>query len=153
MTAIKLKTGREAERIAGFLLWQVSRLWQRHLTLSLRDLKLPSTHAVVLGNMLRLSQEGREITQAALSKATKIDRTTTSKALQALEKRNLVTRVTSANDLRSFRVGLSARGRDLAFEIIKRFSSTHEVFFKPVKQENARLIDIMQRLIRANDLS
>jgi DNA-binding MarR family transcriptional regulator len=152
MKKIKLILGAEAEGIAGFLLWQVSRLWQRHLTHSLQDLKLPSTQAVVLANVLRLSEEGQEISQAALSKATKIDRTTTSKALQALERKRLVTRVTPRGDLRAFQVGLSSRGREVAFEIVKRFSLTHEHFFTPVKHENAQLVDLMQRLIRANDL-
>jgi DNA-binding MarR family transcriptional regulator len=153
MNEIKLKLGDEAEGIAGFLLWQVSRLWQRHLTHALQDLKLPSTQAVVLANVLRISEEGEEITQAALSKATKIDRTTTSKALQALERRKLVTRAAPPGDLRAFQVRLSPRGRDVAFEIIKRFSSTHERFFRPAGRDNAQLVTIMQKLIRANDLS
>ena len=146
MNEIKLKLGDEAEEVAGYLLWQLSRLWQRHLARALRDLRLPSTHAVVLANVLRLSEEGRPITQAALSKATKIDRTTTSKALQALERR------TPDSDRRALRIGLSRRGRDAAFEIVRRFSSTHERFFKPVRREKEQLVAVMQRLIRDNDL-
>ena len=84
MRKIKLKLGNEAENIAGFLLWQVSKLWQRHLTIALQDLKLPSTQAVILSNILRFAEEGAEVTQMRLSKAAKIDRMTTSQALRSV---------------------------------------------------------------------
>jgi len=36
MRDLELKLGAEAEAIPGFLLWQVSKLWQRHLTLAVQ---------------------------------------------------------------------------------------------------------------------
>jgi hypothetical protein len=48
---VKLKLGQETQTIAGFLLWQVSKLWQHRLTLALRDLGLASTQAVMLANV------------------------------------------------------------------------------------------------------
>ena len=74
--AIKLKLGEETETIAGFLLWQVSKLWQQRLTLGLQDLGLPPTQGVLLANALRFTEEGIEVTQSILSKATKVDRMT-----------------------------------------------------------------------------
>ena len=152
MNEIKLIIGDEAEGIGGFLLWQLSRLWQRRLALALRDLKMPVTHAVVLANVLRFSEEGREITQAELSKAAKTDRTTTSKAVQALERKRLVMRSTPTRDLRAYDVALTAKGRAAAYEIIKRFSGAHQAFFEPLPEgEIARFVGLMKRLIRAND--
>ena len=58
MKSVKLKLGPEAETIAGFLLWQASKLWQQRLALSLEDIGLPPTQAVILANVLRLSEEG-----------------------------------------------------------------------------------------------
>jgi MarR family transcriptional regulator for hemolysin len=152
MKRIKLIIGSEAEGIAGFLLWQVSRLWQRRLALALKDLTLPVTHAVVLANVLRFSEEGWEITQIGLSKAAKTDRTTASKALQALDRKKLVTRVTLTRDLRAYEVRLTAKGRESAFETIKRLAAAHQAFFTPLKEkENAQMVGLMQRLIQAND--
>ncbi len=152
MGHIKLIVGRETEGIAGFLLWQVSRLWQRRLALALRDLTLPVAHAVILANALRFSEEGRPATQAILSKAAKMDRTTTSLALQALERKKLVTRATPSRDLRAYEVALTAQGREKAFEVIRRFAAADKAFFKRiVKTENARIIDFLQRLIASND--
>jgi DNA-binding MarR family transcriptional regulator len=154
MDQIKLIVGSEAEGIAGFLLWQVSRLWQRRLALALRDLKLPATHAVVLANALRFSEEGRATTQAGLSKAAKMDRTTTSMALRALERKKLITRVTPTRDLRAYEVALTAKGREKAFEVIRRFAATHEVFFESIAEtESAQLVGYLRRLITSNDFA
>ena len=154
MEHIKLIVGRETEGIAGFLLWQVSRLWQRRLALALRDLTLPVAHAVVLANVLRFSEEGNATSQAALSRAAKMDRTTTSLALQALERRKLVTRETPTRDLRAYGVALTAKGRETAFDVVQRFASAHKAFFKPIlKRENAQILDFLQRLIASNDFS
>lgn len=152
MDEIKLIIGDEAEGIGGFLLWQLSRLWQRHLALALRDLKLPVAHAVVLANVLRFTEEGRKITQAELSKAAKTDRTTTSKAVQALERKKLVRRSTPMRDLRAYEVALTAKGRAAAYEIVKKFSGAHQAFFEPLlEEENTQLVGFMKRLIEAND--
>jgi len=154
MDRIKLILGSESEGIAGFLLWQVSRLWQRRLALAVRDLKLPVAPAVVLANVLRFSEEGHATTQASLSKAAKTDRTTTSIALQALERKKLVTRVTPTRDLRAYEVALTAKGRERAFQIIQRFAAAHEAFFKPiVDTENAQIVGFLQRLIKSNDFA
>jgi DNA-binding MarR family transcriptional regulator len=153
MSKIKLKLGSEAENIAGFLLWQVSKLWQRHLTIALQDLKLPSTQAVILSNILRFAEEGEKVTQMRLSKAAKIDRMTTSQALRALERKGLITRVVPPSNLRAYHVQLTARGRKVAFEAIQRFATIHESFFRPLRREDAQFVEYLQKLIRANDFS
>jgi DNA-binding MarR family transcriptional regulator len=153
MAKIKLKLGTETETIAGFLLWQVSKLWQRHLTLALQDLNLPSTQAVILANVLRLGEEGKTVTQSLLSAATKVDPMTTSQALGSLERKRLITRRTPSADLRVKDVQLTSRGRRVAFEAIARLSKTHETFFTPLKDDNRRVVDYLRRLIEANDLT
>lgn len=154
MKKIKLILGDEAGQIAGFLLWQVSRLWQRRLALALGGLKLPVAHAVVLANVLRFSEEGREITQIGLSRAAKTDRTTTSKALQALERNKLVTRATPTRDLRAYEVRLTAKGREAAFRIIERLAAAHQAFFAPLEaKERTRMVSFMKRLIESNDFN
>jgi DNA-binding MarR family transcriptional regulator len=152
MEAFKLKLGSEAEAIPGFLLWQVSKLWQRHLTLALHDLKLPSTQAVILANALRFSEEGRPATQAMLSEAAKVDRMTASQSLRSLELKGYVTRETSPGDKRSNRVALTTEGRRVALKTIKRFASTHTKFFKPLASETTAVVGYLQLLVEANKL-
>ena len=148
-----MKVAREAEAIAGFLLWQVSKLWQRHLTLALEDLRLPSTQAVILANVLRLSEEGLTVTQSALSKATKVDTMTTSQALRSLERKQLITRQVSKDDLRANQVLLTQRGRKAAWKTITRLAAVHKAFFLPLRGDKRRIVSYLQKLVRANDLT
>jgi MarR family transcriptional regulator for hemolysin len=152
MKRVKLKLGRDAEAIPGFLLWQVSKLWQRRLALALEDLQLPPTQAVVLANVLRLSEEGLSVTQAALSKATKVDRMTASQTLTALERKRLITRRISEQDSRTNQIRLSDRGRKVAFETVARLAAAHEEFFRPLKRDENAVVAYLQTLIRANDV-
>jgi DNA-binding MarR family transcriptional regulator len=149
----KLKLGAEAETIPGFLLWQVSKLWQRHLTLALRDLKLPSTQAVILANVLRFTEEGRPATQAGLAEVAKVDRMTASQSLQSLELKGYVTRQTSPGDRRANRVLLTTEGRRVALEAIRRFAATHTAFFSPLAGETKAVVSYLQQLIHANELA
>ena len=153
MDEVKLKLGLEAQNIAGFLLWQVSKLWQRHLTLALQYLNLPSTQAVILANVLRLGEEGRTVTQSLLSAATKVDPMTTSQALRSLEQKRLITRRTSRTDLRAKQVQLTPRGRTVAFEAVIRFAKTHRAFFLPLKNEDRQVVAYLQKLVQANDFT
>ena len=153
MEEFQLKLGSEAEAIPGFLLWQVSKLWQRHLTLALQDLDLPSTQAVILANVLRFTAEGRTVTQAMLSQATKVDRMTASQSIRSLELKRYVTRKTSPDDKRANRVTLTIAGRRVALKAIKRFAATHEAFFEPLADETEAVVGYLQQLIRANELS
>ena len=152
MNKVKLKVGHDAETIAGFLLWQVSKLWQHHLTLALQDLNLPPTQAVMLANVLRLSEEGLEVTQSLLSKTTKIDRMTSSQTLRSLEQKRLITRRSSREDLRTNQVQLTQRGRKVAFETVARLAAAHQAFFLPLRSEKRQIVSYLQRLVRANDL-
>jgi DNA-binding MarR family transcriptional regulator len=152
MEAFRLKLGAEAEAIPGFLLWQVSKLWQRHLTLALQDLKLPSTQAVILANVLRFSEEARPATQAMLSEAAKVDRMTASQSLRSLELKGYVTRETSPGDRRSNRVALTAEGRRVALKTIKRLAATHTKFFEPLAGETEAVVGYLQLLVEANKL-
>lgn len=152
LQTVKLKLGPEAERIAGFLLWQVSKLWQQRLALSLRDVGLAPTQAVILANVLRLSEEGGEVTQSLLSKVTKVDRMTASQTLRSLEKKRLVTRRASKEDSRTKQIRLTEPGRKTAFETVARLAAAHRAFFEPLKADNDRMVLYLQRLVQANDL-
>ncbi len=153
MRDFDLKLGAEAETIPGFLLWQVSKLWQRHLTLALQDLRLPSTQAVILANVLRFTEEGRPVTQAVLAGVAKVDRMTASQSLQSLELKGYITRKTSPADKRSNRVVLTSKGRRVALEAIKRFAATHTAFFSPLAGETEAVVSYLQLLIQANELA
>jgi DNA-binding MarR family transcriptional regulator len=153
LSDFELKLGADAEAIPGFLLWQVSKLWQRHLTIALQDLKLASTQAVILANVLRFTEEGRLVTQADLAEVAKVDRMTASQSLQSLEAKGFVTRKTSPGDRRANRVLLTTKGRRVALEAVKRFAVTHSAFFAPLAGDTDAVVSYLQQLIHANEFA
>ena len=152
MPDITLKLGDEAETIPGFLLWQVSKLWQRHLTLALQDLQLASTQAVILANALRFSEEGRQVTHAMVSDAAKVDRMTTSQSLRSLQQKGYITRVSVPGDQRAYLIQLTPEGRRVALAAIERLAATHRRFFKPLETQTAEVVGFLQKLIEANEI-
>ena len=146
----QMTTGDEAQRIPGYLLWQVSKLWQRRLNLALADLGLSSTQAVILINVPRLNQERRSVTQSALAEATQIDRMTVSQSIRTLENKQLITRTPAPADRRAYHVELTERGAVVASSALERISAAHVEFFEPLRHETRLYVELTRRLIDAN---
>lgn len=142
----------EAENIPGFLLWQVSKLWQRHLNSTLKDLKLSSTQAVILSNIVRSSLQGHEVTQIMLSQFTKIDAMTTSTAVRSLERKRLIIRHIPDSNRRSYVITPTDEGRRVAMAVLQKFVKAHEEFFGPLKTDVGNLGTYLQILKQANDI-
>lgn len=142
----------EAENIPGFLLWQVSKLWQRHLNAALKDLKLSSTQAVILGNIVRLTKMGQEATQVQLSQLTKIDTMTTSTALRGLERKGMVTRSVPSSDKRVYIIVPTEQGERVAMIVLQRFVQAHTTFFRALEQDIGSFATNLQTLRQANDI-
>lgn len=141
----------EAENIPGFLLWQVSKLWQRQLNASLKVLKLSSTQAVILGNVMRFTQQGHEVTQIMLSQFTKVDAMTTSTAIRGLERKGLVTRTVPTSNKRAYSVVLTSEGERVAVLVLQRFVQAHTTFFQSLEMEMNSFVGQLQTLKQAND--
>ncbi|MGH2582877.1 MAG: MarR family winged helix-turn-helix transcriptional regulator [Anaerolineales bacterium] len=149
MTIVKMDYSENAEKIPGFLLWQVSKLWQRHLNAALSDLGISGTQAVILGNIVRLIGQGNEATQILLSEITKIDPMTTSQSIRALERKRLVKRVISTEDKRAFTISPTPKGIRVTEAALDRFIQSHLSFFKPVEENLDVLTAVLLKLVRA----
>lgn len=148
----KLKIGTEADKIPGYLLWQVSKLWQRHLNAALKDLHLSSTQAVILINIPRLKLEHKAITQMMLSKVTNVDRMTVSQSIRVLEHKQLIRRVVPSGNKRAYHVDLTDTGRKVAMQAIGQIITCHNAFFRQPESDTDAFVTYMQRLIRENKL-
>jgi DNA-binding MarR family transcriptional regulator len=151
MKVVKMDYGEDAERIPGFLLWQVSKLWQRYLNVSLQPLGISSTQAVILGNVVRLVGQGKKATQILLSEITKVDPMTTSQAIRTLEKKKLVKRETSKEDKRAFTVLPTGKGFKVTEAALGSFIRAHLSFFKPVEGDLEDLTAILRKLVQSEE--
>ncbi len=146
----KIDYGESAEKIPGFLLWQVSKLWQRYLNSVLEELSLSSTQAIILGNIVRLTGNKKDVTQIMLSEITKVDPMTTSQAIRTLERKKLIKRITSKVDKRAFYVLPTPKGVEVTMQALQRIVRAHEAFFKPLEKEIDAFSASLQKLIKPN---
>jgi DNA-binding MarR family transcriptional regulator len=152
MQDIVLKVGAEAEQIPGYLLWQVSKLWQRKLNAALSDLKLSSTQAIILINVPRLNKEQRTVTQMLLAEVTKIDRMTVSQSIRTLETKGLVKRITATSNKRAYHVELTEIGGKIATKAMRCIATAHDAFFQPLASDTNTYVALTQRLINTNNM-
>jgi DNA-binding MarR family transcriptional regulator len=148
MKKVKLDYSENAERIPGFLLWQVSKLWQRRLNTALEGLKLSSTQAIILGNIVRMTGQKKVVTQISLAEITKVDPMTTSQAIRTLEKKKLIKRVVSKEDKRAFSIVPTRKGAQVTLKALQAFVAAHESFFKPVEKEIEEFGKSLHKLIK-----
>jgi DNA-binding MarR family transcriptional regulator len=140
----------DPQGIPGFVLWQVSKLWQRKLAVALKPYDIGGTEFVVLGNTVRLSQLGQIVTPASLMDATKVDRMTASQTIRSLEKKHLIERVNAPDDKRTFQISPTQDGIKLADDALGKVIDAHNQFFSPIHAQTEQYLEIMQKLIGGN---
>jgi DNA-binding MarR family transcriptional regulator len=120
---------KEANDSPGFLLWQVTTLWQRQISAALRPFGLTQVQFVLLIGLLWLTTDDSLITQIMLATHTKLDTMMTSQVLRALETRGLVGRKPHPQDSRAKVLHLTAEGRALALRALPAVDGTDAEFF------------------------
>jgi DNA-binding MarR family transcriptional regulator len=139
-----------AEESTGFLLWQVTNLWQREIKKALEKYDLTHAQFVLLASILWLSMQNEDVTQIALSLHTKIDPMTTSTVLRTLQKKGFIQRQEHSTDTRAKTVGLTTGGEKLAKQAIKTVEKFDLEFFQPlgdkVKDFNRRIITLLNQV-------
>ena len=127
----------------GFLLWQVSNLWQRKMNAGLSVLGLTHVQFVLLAGLIWLSQEKETVTQSMLAAHAKADIMMTSKVLRVLEQKGLIKRETDVKDTRAKSLTITKQGYELTLEAIKLVEQIDHDFFNALGQN---LTDINKNL-------
>jgi len=100
----------KAEESSGFLLWQVTNLWQREIKKALEEFGLTHSQYVLLASIHWLTLHNQEVTQVVLSNHTKIDPMTTSTVLRTLQQKGFLQRKEHLRDTRAKTVELTKEG-------------------------------------------
>jgi DNA-binding MarR family transcriptional regulator len=143
----------DAQQLPGVLLWHTAKLWQQQLNVVLKPYGLSSTNAVILANLLHLSFEQKQITQAEVAKLSGVDLMTTSTALRTLQQKGFVTRAQSSHDKRANQLGLTPLGERTAYQALGTIAHTHQAFFKTLDDSGSRqaLVDCLKELLAHNN--
>ena len=120
------------EESSGFLLWQVTNLWQREIKKALEKYDLTHSQFVLLASISWLTQQKEIVTQILLSTHTKIDPMTTSTVLRTLQTKGLLQRKEHSIDTRAKVIGLTTEGQKVAKVAIKAVEIFDGIFFEPL---------------------
>lgn len=122
-------TVEKADDSSGFLLWQVTNLWQREIRKALEPFDLTHSQFVLLASIHWLTLQNQEVTQIVLSGHTKIDPMTTSTVLRAMQKKGLLNRQEHLTDSRAKTVALTPVGKELVLQAVVAVEAFDQEFF------------------------
>jgi DNA-binding MarR family transcriptional regulator len=139
---------KEAKESPGFLLWQVTNIWQKHLRNELEKIDLTHVQFVLLATCQWFNQQAEVegMSQIQLSHHAKIDVNVTSKVLRTLETRNLVLRSPHLTDTRANVITLTPVGKVLIAKANIIVEQADRLFFAKIEGDQARLIQLLAKL-------
>lgn len=130
----------------GFLLWQVTNLWQKIQRKALSELNLTHVQCALLAGIGFLEDRKETVNQAALSKHVGADVMMTSQVIRTLETKGLVQRERGISDPRAFSLSLTEKGRALATEALKIVEQVDGRFFECINKHKKNLVDVLNNL-------
>lgn len=119
----------------GYLIWRISKFWQRSKHKSLDEFGLTGPQLEILGAIYHISRQQLKVTQIVLSQETDIDPMTTSTILRNLQKKGLVSRRESQTDTRARVVELTEQGTELFQKAIIKVKKIQETLFENMDKE------------------
>jgi len=137
------------EESSGFLLWQVTNLWQREIKKALEPYGLTHSQFVLMASIQWLTLQGQDVTQILLSSHTKIDPMTTSTVLRTLQGKGLLQRHEHLTDTRAKTVGLTDKGIKMIKQAVQVVENFDKAFFatlgKKTQVFNEELLSLLRQ--------
>lgn len=125
----------------GYLLWRITKIWQRERQRALDEFNTTTSQLELLGCIIHLTEiDKKEVTQVLLSQEAGIDPMTTSTILRNLEKKGMVIRTPSKIDTRARIVNITADGLDLFNKALNKLRKEHESLLKDIDTSSMKIL-------------
>lgn len=134
----------------GYLLGQLTMLWQRKLKRVLDPLDLTQTQFVLLAALGWLSKKNNSVTQVDIANQSNADRMMVSKVLRTLEDKGFVTRQEHETDTRAKTIRLTTKGETVLQKAIIEVETADLDFFSTLETGLATFNSNMLYLINEN---
>ncbi len=134
----------------GYLLAQLTMLWQRKQKRVLDPLNLTHTQFVLLAALGWLSKESDAVTQIDIANQSNTDKMMVSKVLRTLEQKGFVTRQEHETDTRAKAISMTADGEIALQKAIEMVESADLIFFSELGEKLSSFNSNMLKLIDAN---
>ena len=136
----------QADDSPGFLLWQLTNLWQQHIRSALVPLGITHVQFVLLASVAWLENSEQVVSQASLARHAHTDIMMTSQVVRTLEAKGLFTRTMHPTDMRAKVVSLTTAGRNVAQQAMAVVESVDAQFFQELGEHAATLVTLMQQV-------
>lgn len=137
----------------GFLLWQVTNLWQRRIREALKEVNLTHVQFVLLASLVRLAEEKLVISQTDLSRFAKTDIMMTSQVLRALQKKGLITRSPHPEDSRAKCLSATAEGIEVVNMALQLVEQEDDAFFATLEGDLASFVASLRSLVHKSNMN
>lgn len=134
----------------GYLLGQLTMLWQRKQKRVLDPLDLTSTQFVLLAALAWLSKDSDAVTQIDIANQGNADRMMVSKVLRTLEEKKFVTRKEHKTDTRAKTISLTPSGAAILQKALIAIETADLEFFSQSGVDLSTLNASMSKLISKN---
>lgn len=141
---------KKPEDSPGYLLAQLTLLWQRKQKKVLDPLDLTHTQFVLLSSIAWLSNENKNLTQVEIADYNNFDRMMVSKVLRTLQIKKLITRQEHETDTRAKIVKLTSSGRKILQTALREVENADIAFFSSLGKKLSGLNKNMVKLIESN---
>jgi MarR family transcriptional regulator, organic hydroperoxide resistance regulator len=137
------------EESTGFLLWQVSMLWQRSVNDVLSEYGLTHAQFVVLAAAGWLTHQQESVTQTDIANHANIDKMMTSTILRGLQQKGLIIRTEHETDMRAKTVLLTNNGQTTLKRALVLVEEIDESLIAPLRQNSAAFAEHLCTIIGA----
>jgi DNA-binding MarR family transcriptional regulator len=140
----------ESHESPGFLLWQVTSIWQKDIRQALEPFELTHPQFVLLFSCHWLNDKngGTGVTQVQLAQHAKVDVNVTSQVLRTLEKKGYVKRSPHPNDTRANVITITQLGSALALQAVQAVESADRAFFAGIGDQLGLLTGMLHQLTK-----
>ena len=145
-----MKYDRKPSHGSGYLLWQVSNIWQRKINELLTDFCITHVQYLLLATIIWMEQRNLPINQISVARHAHSHKMMTSKVLRSLERTGYIKREEDPQDSRSKNVYITDKGREKYFEVKKIFDNEDKLFFDKVEKNRFSLTSIFIDMIEEN---
>lgn len=141
---------KKPEESPGYLLRQLTMLWQRKQKRVLDPLDLTSTQFALLCALAWLSRESDKVTQVDIANQGNADRMMVSKVLRTLEEKEFITRHDHPTDTRAKLIKLTTKGEVVLQKAIICVENADLEFFNELGANLTSFNSTMLALIKQN---
>ncbi|RZJ73587.1 MarR family transcriptional regulator [Flavobacterium sp.] len=134
----------------GYLLGQLTMLWQRKQKKVLDPLDLTQTQFALMAALAWLSKRSDAVTQVEIANQSNADRMMVSKVLRTLEEKGFVTRLEHKTDTRAKTIRLTSKGETILQKGLVEIETADLDFFAGLQDKLASFNENMVRLIDEN---